>query len=98
MDDETWTLEDRTREGTVWRKPKWAGLWSVPQSGVHAEKKKKRSACRMEHRSATGLPFSTLKSWGVCLPLEIVSMLRQGVAPAEVGFESTHVLEARLTS
>ena len=52
----------------------------------------------MEHRSATGLPFSTLKSWGVCLPLEIVSMLRQGVAPAEVGFESTHVLEARLTS
>ena len=62
------------------------------------KKKKKRSACRMEHRSATGLPFSTLKSWGVCLPLEIVSMLRQGVAPAEVGFESTHVLEARLTS
>ena len=61
-------------------------------------KKKKRSACRMEHRSATGLPFSTLKSWGVCLPLEIVSILRQGVAPAEVGFESTHVLEARLTS
>lgn len=57
-----------------------------------------RSACRMEHRSATGLPFSTLKSWGVCLPLEMVSMLRQGVAPAEVGFESTHVLEARLTS
>ena len=68
------------------------------RSACRKKKKKKRSACRMEHRSATGLPFSTLKSWGVCLPLEIVSMLRQGVAPAEVGFESTHVLEARLTS
>lgn len=55
-------------------------------------------ACRLEHRSATGLPFSTVRSWGVCLPLEMSAFSWQGVAPAEAGFESTHVLEARLRS
>ena len=39
-------------------------------------------ACRLEHS----------------LPLEMSAFSWQGVAPAEAGFESTHVLEARLRS
>lgn len=89
MDDETWTLEDRTREGTVWRKPEGTGLLSVPQSSMHAG-------------WSTGLPqvcHSQHSEVGVYIcHWRLSAFSWQGVAPAEVGFESTHVLEARLRS